>query len=396
MIIKRTTILFPVTVMMNISIQMINFAVIFFLKDLVGLSASTIGWFFAAGSGGYALGCILLRSVQNRIIPPVSMFIGLVMTISSLYMIKSATSPAIVLLYYLIFATAPAFIWPQVMGWFSFGLSNEQLGKSISKFNLSWSSGAVMGPLFGGIIAEYDIMLSFYIDIALIGFIILLLIFGLIFVEDMRRFPSHSDADKESVEGSGELINGGKGTILRYAGWISVYSVYVVLGLISNIFPLFVRETLGLGESVAGNILFVRGLTSALGFYLTGRFVLWHFNKKIMIITQLVVISVMMLLLVLKTIPAIYVLFVIFGLFFSIGYSNGIFHGSAGAADRGRRMGLFEAILTLGLITGSIGGGYLFEFFSIYTAFIFCAVIIGLGLIAQIVIFTAGKRKQLL
>ena len=190
------------------------------------------------------------------------MFISIAMTIFSLFMMKSSTSPGAVLVYYLIFSTAPAFYWPQLMGWFSYGLKNEELGKSISRFNISWSTGALCGPLLGGILAERNIMLSFYIDIGMIGLIALLLLIGLVFIKDMRNFPAHIVADpsgpatheaglEESSAEDSELLNGGKGTIMRYPGWIGVFSAYVVLGLVNNIFPLFIRDSLGLGESLA-------------------------------------------------------------------------------------------------------------------------------------------------
>lgn len=401
---KRTVILFPAAFLMNMSLMMINFAVIFFLKDLIGISPSTIGWFFAAGYGGYVLGCMLMRPVQNKIIPPVSMFVALFLTVFSLFMIKNSTSPGEVLIFYLIFSTAPAFYWPQLMGWFSYGLSNHELSKSISGFNISWSSGALCGPLVGGILAERNIIMSFYIDIAMIAAIMLLLVIGLVFIKDMKRFPvhyksvasgpaTHEAGLEEAPASSNELINGGKGTVMRFPGWIGVLSVYVVLGLLNNIFPLFVRDTLGLGESAAGNILFVRGLMTAAGFFAAGKIISWHFNRKIMLITQGATAVVMIAMLFMKTVPGFYLLFIIYGALFSMAYSNGIFHGSAGALDRGRRMALFESFLTTGIIIGSIGGGYLYQYYSIYAAFIFCVSIIVIGLIAQIAIISIGRRR---
>ena len=391
---------------MNMSLLMINFAVIFFLKDLIGISPSAIGWFFAAGSGGYVLGCMLMRPVQNRIIPPVSMFIALFLTVFSLFMIKQSTSPGEVLVFYLIFSTAPAFYWPQVMGWFSYGLSNRELSKSISGFNISWSTGALCGPLAGGILAERNIMLSFYIDITMIAFILLLLIAGLIFIKDMRVFPvhykpvatgpaTHEAGLEESSAAVDELINGGKGTIMRFPGWIGVFSVYVVLGLLNNIFPLFVRDTLGLSESAAGNILFVRGLITAVGFFIAGRIIGWQFNRKIMLVTQGATAAVMIVMLFIKAVPGFYLLFILFGALFSMAYSNGIFHGSAGSLDRGRRMALFESFLTTGVIIGSIGGGYLYQYYSIHAAFILCASILIAGLAAQIIIFSIARQRSL-
>ena len=118
MALKRSVILYPAAFLMNLNLTMINFAVIFFLKDSIGITASVIGWFFAAGSGGYVLGLFAVRPVQNRIKPPVSMFFALVLSVFSILMMIRSESPSAVLLFYFLFSTAPAFYWPQLMGWF--------------------------------------------------------------------------------------------------------------------------------------------------------------------------------------------------------------------------------------------------------------------------------------
>ena len=114
-----------------------------------------------------------------------------------------------------------------------------------------------------------------------------------------------------------------------------------------------------------------------------------------MLFTQAAIITVLLVMLVIKSIPGFYIILMLFGFFFAMAYSNGIFHGSAGAVDRGRRMGLFESILTLGTMVGSIVGGYLFQYFSIYQAFILCAGIISAGLVVQLIILWIGKKHRL-
>jgi len=391
---KRTIVLFPAAFLMNMNLGMVNFAVIFYLKDSLSISPSIIGWFFAVGALGYVLGCMLLRKIQNRILPPVSMFITILLTIFSVFMMLKADSPVVVLIFYLVFATAPAFYWPQLMGWFSYGLDNRNLGTSISRFNISWSTGSLIGPLVGGILVEKNLLLPFYVDIILMIALGLLLVLGLVFVRDMRNYPVHIEVDTPK-RSDGETLNDGKGTILRFAGWIGVFSVYVVLGLLNNIFPIFVREDLGLGESVAGNILFFRGIATAVGFVAAGKIIRWHFNGRLMLLTQAVTAVCMLFLFFVKSVSGFYILFVIYGLLFSMAYSNGIFHGSAGAVDRGRRMALFESVLTLGVILGSVLGGYLYQYFSIYTAFLFCFAVILTGFCAQLVFVKYGKKNGL-
>ncbi len=401
---KRTVILFPTAFLMNLNLTLINFSVIFFLKDAIGIEASTIGWFFAVGACGYVTGLLGLRPIQNRIVPPLSMVLALFISILSIIMIISSKSAAAVLVFYFLFSLSPAFYWPQLMGWFSYNLGTRDLSSAISKFNISWSAGALLGPLLGGFLIEKGLLLPFYVDIAVLSAAALLIGVGLVFIRDMRSFPSHTkpaaggavnhEAGLEQKKDDSELINDGRGTVLRFIGWIGVFSTYIVLGLTNNIFPLFIRDNLGFGESAAGNILFVRGITTAVGFFITGRLIFWHFNRKVMIAVQVISVSAMILLLFIKTIPGFYVLFILYGFLFSMAYSNGIFHGSAGALDRGRRMALFEIFLTFGVITGSIGGGYLYQYFSIYAAFIFSAAVIFAGLAAQVLILVFSRKKQ--
>jgi PPP family 3-phenylpropionic acid transporter len=391
---KRTIILFPAAFLMNTNLGLVNFAVIFYLKDSLSISPSVIGWFFAAGALGYVLGCMLLRKIQNRILPPVSMFITIILTIFSVFMIILADSTILVLIFYLVFAAAPAFYWPQLMGWFSNGLDNKSLGSSISKFNISWSTGALTGPLIGGILVERSLLMAFYTDIILMGILGILLAVGLIFVRDMREYPVHVE-NNAPVREDAEMLNEGRGTILRFAGWIGVFSAYVVLGLLNNIFPLFVRENLGLGESVAGNILFLRGVATAIAFFTAGKIIRWHFNGRLMLIIQAVTAICMLFLVFVESISGFYFLFIIYGFLFSMAYSNGIFHGSAGAVDRGRRMALFESVLTLGVVLGSVIGGYLYQYFSIYSAFLFCFAVLSAGLAVQIGFVRYGKNKGL-
>ena len=186
---KRTAVLFPAAFLMNLNLSLINFAVIFYLKDSIGIGPSTIGWFFAAGSAGYVAGCLLLRKIQNRIIPPVSMFISIFLIISSVSGMILAESPVSVLVFYLIFSTAPAFYWPQLMGWFSHGLDSAALGKTISRFNISWSAGVLTGPFIGGIMVEKELLLPFFADLGIMALLAVLLVLGLVFVGDMRKFP---------------------------------------------------------------------------------------------------------------------------------------------------------------------------------------------------------------
>ena len=338
-------------------------------------------------------------------IPPVSMMIAIILTLFSLIMLINSTSPFFVFIYYFIFATAPAFFWPRLMGWFSYGLDSRNLGKAVSLFNLSWSFGSLLGPLVGGFVAGYNIMLSFYIDIAVITFIGLMLLFGMLFIKDLREYPG-----KQRVVGDGpathaagmapnekknHLLNGGKGTFFRFPGWIGVFSVYIVLGLVNNIFPLYVRDYLRFEESTAGNLLFTRGLVSAIAFYILGKFSAWHFNKKIMLMVEICTVIILIFMVLSKSIFLFYLLFILFGFLFSTGYSGGIFHGSAGAEDTSRRMALFESFLTLGLVAGTVAGGYLYQFFSIQTAFIFSSMVMLLGFLAQCILFNYAKKRGL-
>ena len=100
---------------------------------------------------------------------------------------------------------------------------------------MSWSTGALCGPLVGGFLVEKELLLPFYADVVFLSAAALLLAVGLLVIKDMRIFPVHTEpaatgsvtheAGLEEKADSG-LLNGGRGTVLRFAGWIGVFSTY--------------------------------------------------------------------------------------------------------------------------------------------------------------------------
>jgi predicted MFS family arabinose efflux permease len=171
--------------------------------------------------------------------------------------------------------------------------------------------------------------------------------------------------------------------------------VYMVMGVVFNVFPVFARDGLKISESSVGLVLTVRSATTALGFFILGRMKSWQFKRSLLPTLSLAVATILAVLIFQKTAMGFIVCFGVVGLLQSAVYTNSLFYATSGAPDRDRRASVHEALLTFGQVTGSIAGGLLYQAFSMPAVFIaLVAALLG-GMAAQSLMISRGPRSAL-
>jgi predicted MFS family arabinose efflux permease len=80
------------------------------------------------------------------------------------------------------------------------------------------------------------------------------------------------------------------------------------------------------------------------------------------------------------------------GLFFGAAYFNSQFHGVAGSVNRSARAGTHEVLLSLGIAIGSIGGGLIYQKFSMAAVYYICIGVLLAGLLTQNIL--CGRFKK--
>jgi MFS family permease len=382
---KRAFILLPASFISNTGIGILNFSLVFYMRDVFGSTSAEIGWFSSLWAFSYLAGCYLLHGLSRRIGAHRSMITASLGMLISVIFILITRDAWIVFIFYGFFGFITALFWPPLMGWLSEGVEGNYLNKMIGFFNLSWSTGLVISPYLGGVFLEVNLQSPLVFAAGLYGFLSIILIIVPAAVPSIISHNKKRKLDDTVVDNS---------TPLRYAAWLGNLTAYIIFGVLLFVFPLYVRDELHFSESSIGLLLLFRALFSTFIFVLTGKFSWWHFKRKYMIIGQLLMILFVFFIPYANSWFSIVFGLSVFGVLFAAQYSSSIFHGVSGSIHREKRMAIHEAVLTVGVIIGAIGGGEIYQRWGMTAAF-FCAAAAALIILTfQVIIMVFQGRKK--
>ncbi|MDY5931302.1 MAG: MFS transporter [Candidatus Ornithospirochaeta sp.] len=331
------------------TIAMINFGIIYFLRDRLSFTSSEIGIASSIYTFSYFVFCLVFASAaRNWGLRFKSVLSVAGMALSVLFILifpTRAVSYAGLFLYGMFMA----FYWPNIEVWMTQGKEGRELSSTVSLFNFSWSFGAGFSTFIGGLLAGMDVSYPLAAAIAFFIAISAILLFS----------GNSGKAEEEKAEAVED-----HSTPLRFFAWIGVAVMYSGYSLLINIFPLYASAELGFSESTTGTLLFFRGMSACASFILLGRLSFWQFSRKTIILSQCAFAFLVLLSGAIRSAYLFIPYFIAFGFVFSLCYDLSIFHGAAGASNRSIRMTIHEVLLTVGTIIGSLLGGIVYEYFS--------------------------------
>ncbi len=363
--IGKTSIILPCVFMTAVGIGMSALGLLFYVRDAFAASPGIVSIFAATWTFFYAGACIFLRPLSARLLPRYSLIIAAVfMTLALLGVITSPYLP-LAFVFYALFGLAVSFFWPPVMGWLSAGAERKSLNRRLSHFNMAWSGGTIISPFLGGALFEVYPLLPTICAMALFSLVAVIIGFASRFLPNIRK-DSHREELRVPKKDARD-----ESTPFRFPVWIMLTATYTVLGILINVFPLYARDVLGLSEGRIGAVLLVRALFTTTGFYLLGKTEFWHFKRSWLISNQILLVTICFLFVLTQTVPVFIILYAFFGLIMAQAYSSSVFHGVSGSVQRSKRMAVHETLLTVGMVSGSVLGGVIYDAAGINTAFIF-------------------------
>jgi len=347
------------------------------MRDIFDSTAAEIGWFSSLWAFSYLIGCYILHPLSRRIGAHRSIAIASFGMFLAVILILLSKDAWIVFILYGFFGFVTALFWPPLMGWLSEGIEGNYLNKMMGLFNLSWSTGLVISPYLGGVFLELDLQSPLIFAAGLYGFLSIVLIIIPAAVPSIISPNNKKNIDETVIDSS---------TTLRYAAWLGNLTAYIIFGVLLFVFPLYARDELFFSESSIGLLLLFRALFSTFIFILAGKFSWWHFNKIYMIVMQSLLVLFSFFIPYANSWVTIVSGLSVFGIIFAAQYSSSIFHGVSGSIHREKRMAIHEAVLTVGVIAGAIGGGEIYQQWGMAAAFNCAAAAATFVLIIQIVI----------
>jgi MFS family permease len=372
------SVLFAASFFMSLASGMVNYSLIFYVRDLFGVDKTAVGFISSGLTLAYFLG-ILGFLAWKKPHPRFVLWLASWAMAACVAVYLLIPNWTVTFVFHALFGLAMALFWPRIMGWLSWGVEGRDLGRTMGRFNFSWAFGGILAPWLGGLLVEADPRWPFLTAIALLATVGLLMPLGARLFSGMKAHQGRSDV----VETTDSESQGP--TPLRHPARLGVAGAYFLTGALLFIFPAFAKESLGFSESLTGSFLLVRMLAATIGFEIWGRWTFWHFKFPPVAIGMVVLLG-LILLFPLGTAPwQFYLLFAGVGLVFSILYSYALFHGVAGSVHRERSMTIHEAVLNIGLFLGTALGGWVSDTWSMNAVFGLCAAVALALLAAQIV-----------
>lgn len=385
--IKRAFVLLSAAFVANMGIGILNFSLVFYMRDVFNSTASEIGWFSSIWAFSYFIGCFALHKLSRKIGAHRSIAfaaLGMAFVVVSM---QFSTTVILMFILYGLFGFITALFWPPLMGWISEGFEGHELNRMMGFFNLSWSTGLVISPYLGGLLLESNLSYPLVFAAGLYGLLTVALFLVPILFSSIVPQRADSKIDIPVSDSS---------TSLRYIAWLGNFTGYMISGVLMFVFPLYAREELLFAESSIGLLLLFRALFSTFIFVFAGKMSWWHFNKAHMLIMQLLMVVFAIFIPYIESWTSFAAALSLFGIIFAGGYSSSIFHGVSGSIHREKRMGIHEAVLTVGVITGAIGGGEIYQHFGMITAFTSAAAAAAFVLILQIVLLVIQYKNKLI
>ena len=377
---------YPAAFLVAAGLETLLLGMNFYLQEVYGATGGQIGAFFAARSLVYVIGCLLAWKLTSAIGPRYILIACPFLTCVFALAIHYGDSLVLAFVFCALTGISNSLFWPTLMGWISSSLEGPQLSKTMGRFNLSWSSGAIVSPYLASRLSQAGTVLPIYAASAMF------FIAGILILGARRALPNVRNKQHVAIAEPKTRVDTGESTVLRYAGWIGAFTAFLAFAVLVNIFPKFARTDLYMSKGTIGAIFSIRSLFATLAFVALGRTVFWHYRGSQMLIGQFCIVAALLAMVYAHRPVTIGIIQVVAGMMMAFSYSYSMFHSLAGSRNRAGRSAFHEASVNAGFVCGSFFGGLLYQYYSIAAIYVFCAVVVILGMIAQAAI-TIWARK---
>jgi len=280
---------------------------------------------------------------------------------------------------------AMALFWPFLMSWVSGSYEGLELNRRLGRYNGSWSSGGVVGPLVGAWLIERGPLWPMVA--AIVCFMVSFLLLGL-----ARRDAAQSHASA-LVNGTPEVPCDPRVLAdFRWLSRIALFCAWASFAIARSQFALLFTS-LGYSKSQFGLYLTTVALCNFLALIAGGRWAFWHFRSGLLMGAQGMALTALLLVIYGRTLDVLYLSAVVLGLAFGFAYSSHLFYVAATSRKRSVRMVIHEIVISLGVTAGSWPSGHLAQSVGLYAPYWFAVILVGLGVLGQIAIHIVSLAR---
>lgn len=281
---------------------------------------------------------------------------------------------------------AMALFWPFLMSWVSARYEGVRLNRRLGRYNGSWSSGALVGPIIGAWLVERN---PLWPMVAAVGcFAMSLLLLGL-----TRNSTAHTDETHLSGVPAEPFHDPRSLMAYRWMSRVALFCAWASQAIVRSQFALLF-VALGYSEAQFGIYYAVFALCNFLSLMAAGRWAFWHFRLAPLLAGQMVLMVALLMMIFGRTMGVFVVSAIVLGLPFGFAYSSHLYYGVSASRNRSTRMVIHEIVISVGIITGAGTGGHLARHVGPYAPYWFAVALIGLGLAVQLAVCFACRTRS--
>ncbi len=390
--VTKLAIVCPSALVMGVTTNCLNFALVFYAHDKFGADTFQASLFGSLYSLSYLLCCSFGGKLLQKIPPLRSILLAISFVFIGLWLMLKAPTLTIAYIVQTGIGISISLFWPQLMGWLSSGQEGKQLARATSFFNFSWSTGTIVAPFLAGFLSDLNGVYPLYACLAFTA------VNGLYVASAGYRLQHDETATAAATTTSSTAAQqqlGDHSPTIRFPAWYGLVCAWFAIGFLYNSYPLMAEQSLGFSRQHIGNLILLRALFATIMMTAMGFCSFWQFRYWQLIAGHLLLAVNMLLFGFASNSVSITMLISMSGILCAHAYTNSMFHGISGSTNRTLRMAIHEAALSIGAVIGGAATGWLFERTrSIRGCGLFVAAIVASAVVCDILFaIMAGRRR---
>ena len=390
--VTKLAIVCPSALVMGVTTNCLNFALVFYAHDKFGADTFQASLFGSLYSLSYLLCCSFGGKLLQKIPPLRSILLAISFVFIGLWLMLKAPTLTIAYIVQTGIGISISLFWPQLMGWLSSGQEGKQLARATSFFNFSWSTGTIVAPFLAGFLSDLNGVYPLYACLAFTA------VNGLYVALAGYRLQHDETATAAATTTSSTAAQqqlGDHSPTIRFPAWYGLVCAWFAIGFLYNSYPLMAEQSLGFSRQHIGNLILLRALFATIMMTAMGFCSFWQFRYWQLIAGHLLLAVNMLLFGFASSSVSITMLISMSGILCAHAYTNSMFHGISGSTNRTLRMAIHEAALSIGAVIGGAATGWLFERTrSIRGCGLFVAAIVASAVVCDILFaIMAGRRR---
>ena len=389
--VTKLAIVCPSALVMGVTTNCLNFALVFYAHDKFGADTFQASLFGSLYSLSYLLCCSFGGKLLQKIPPLRSILLAISFVFIGLWLMLKAPTLTIAYIVQTGIGISISLFWPQLMGWLSSGQEGKQLARATSFFNFSWSTGTIVAPFLAGFLSDLNGVYPLYACLAFTA------VNGIYVALAGYRLQHDETATAAATTTSSTAAQqlGDHSPTIRFPAWYGLVCAWFAIGFLYNSYPLMAEQSLGFSRQHIGNLILLRALFATIMMTAMGFCSFWQFRYWQLIAGHLLLAVNMLLFGFASGSVSITMLISMSGILCAHAYTNSMFHGISGSTNRTLRMAIHEAALSIGAVIGGAATGWLFERTrSIRGCGLFVAAIVASAVVCDILFaIMAGRRR---